>query len=43
MTLATQEQIERHYEEAHGDAPVLGRCPHGVDLDREFCEKGCRV
>lgn len=24
------------------DAPVLGYCPHGVDLDREFCEKGCR-
>jgi hypothetical protein len=22
---------------------VLGKCPHGVDLDREFCPKGCRV
>jgi hypothetical protein len=21
---------------------VLGTCPHGVDLDREFCSKGCR-
>jgi len=23
--------------------PVLGRCPHGVDLDSEFCSEGCRV
>jgi len=23
--------------------PVLGFCPHGVDLDREFCPDGCRV
>jgi hypothetical protein len=23
--------------------PVLGLCPHGVDLDREFCLEGCRV
>jgi len=23
--------------------PVLGTCPHGVDLDREFCPEGCRV
>lgn len=23
--------------------PVLGYCPHGVDLDREFCPEGCRV
>jgi hypothetical protein len=22
---------------------VLGRCPHGVDLDRDFCPHGCRV
>lgn len=22
---------------------VLGSCRHGVDLDREFCPKGCRV
>lgn len=22
---------------------VLGRCVHGVDLDREFCPEGCRV
>ena len=25
------------------DAPVLGRCVHGVDLDAEFCPEGCRV
>jgi hypothetical protein len=23
--------------------PVLGKCPHGVDLDRELCPHGCRV
>lgn len=22
---------------------VLGPCPHGVDLDRDFCPEGCRV
>jgi hypothetical protein len=22
---------------------VLGYCPHGVNLDRDFCPKGCRV
>jgi len=29
----------------YGDdsGPVLGKCEHGVDLDREFCPKGCRV
>lgn len=25
------------------DLKVLGHCPHGVDLDREFCPQGCRV
>lgn len=25
------------------DGPVLGHCPHGVDLDRDFCREGCRV
>ena len=25
------------------DYSVLGYCAHGVDLDREFCPKGCRV
>jgi hypothetical protein len=25
------------------DSPVLGFCPHGVNLDRDFCEHGCRV
>lgn len=28
---------------ADEDFAVLGHCPHGVDLDREFCPKGCRV
>ena len=23
--------------------PVLGYCPHGTNLDREFCPAGCRV
>lgn len=26
-----------------GGFTVLGRCIHGVDLDREFCPQGCRV
>lgn len=30
-------------EQLEGEGPVLGRCSHGVDLDREFCPKGCRV
>jgi hypothetical protein len=25
-----------------GDS-VLGRCIHGVDLDKDLCEKGCRL
>lgn len=25
------------------DDMVLGYCPHGVNLDREFCPEGCRV
>jgi hypothetical protein len=25
------------------EGPVLGTCPHGVDLDREICPEGCRV
>ena len=25
------------------DLTVLGYCPHGVNLDREFCPEGCRV
>lgn len=29
--------------ERWGEYVVLGRCPHGVDLDREFCPRGCRV
>jgi hypothetical protein len=29
--------------ELEADGPVLGKCGHGVDLDREFCPQGCRV
>jgi hypothetical protein len=29
--------------EVQAEDPVLGRCPHGVDLDRDFCAEGCRV
>lgn len=29
--------------EAIDSLVVLGRCIHGVDLDREFCPQGCRV
>lgn len=29
--------------EDRDDLIVLGRCAHGVDLDREFCPHGCRV
>ncbi len=25
------------------DDTVLGYCPHGVNLDRDFCPEGCRV
>jgi hypothetical protein len=28
---------------AADDLTVLGHCPHGVDLDREFCPEGCRI
>jgi hypothetical protein len=30
-------------EELRSGPSVLGVCPHGVDLDHEFCPKGCRV
>jgi hypothetical protein len=36
------EQGEQHRSEADS-LIVLGSCPHGVDLDREFCPHGCRV
>ena len=25
------------------DLTVLGKCQHGVDLDHDFCDQGCRV
>lgn len=28
---------------AHKNLAVLGLCPHGVNLDRDFCPHGCRV
>lgn len=37
LEAAAQEAVD---EEA---GVVLGHCPHGVDLDREFCQHGCRV
>lgn len=45
------DQVE-HFADCDGEwpcscveamAPVLGKCSHGVDLDREFCPDGCRV
>lgn len=27
----------------HEADAVLGCCPHGVNLDRDFCPEGCRV
>lgn len=41
--LPTAETSTFRIEELESDGPVLGLCPHGVDLDKEFCEKGCRV
>jgi hypothetical protein len=37
-----QEKPYHPDDDAH-EFVVLGRCPHGVDLDREFCPEGCRV
>ncbi len=36
-------ELDELLAEREDDAPVLGRCSHGVDLDREFCPEGCRV
>ena len=33
----------KELDEINGNDPVLGYCPHGVNLDREFCPDGCRV
>jgi hypothetical protein len=36
--------VGRYETELHAlEGPVLGLCPHGVDLDRAFCSEGCRV
>lgn len=37
---ALDAEVERGGED---DLTVLGFCPHGVNLDREFCPEGCRV
>lgn len=37
----TDQQVEEHGRPQ--EDVVLGHCPHGVDLDREMCEHGCRV
>jgi hypothetical protein len=39
---AAQDRLTRDAGERRSFV-VLGRCPHGVDLDRAFCSKGCRV
>lgn len=41
----TEAQKDAAYHRASGDtaAPVLGHCSHGVNLDRDFRPKGCRV
>lgn len=38
-----QRDLEAQLAELEAGAPVLGTCPHGVDLDRAFCSEGCRV
>ncbi|MDF2751695.1 MAG: hypothetical protein K0S82_77 [Gaiellaceae bacterium] len=43
VMLEQERDWQRTRGEAYDDLVVLGRCPHGVDLDREFCPKGCRV
>lgn len=45
-TLGVMDATNSHYLglcgcECHG--AVLGFCPHGVDLDRAFCQEGCRI
>ncbi len=40
-------ELERNVAAAMGehlaDDTVLGYCPHGINLDRDFCPDGCRV
>lgn len=40
LDVVARARIESAWDD---DLTVLGHCPHGVDLDREFCAKGCRV
>ncbi len=42
LLAALDAEVMYHHAEP-GDDTVLGCCPHGVNLDREFCPEGCRV
>lgn len=37
------EQAGRHVCGVVDSDLILGRCPHGVDLDLDICPEGCRV
>jgi hypothetical protein len=41
--LAAASPREGEGADSDDDLTVLGHCPHGFDLDREFCPNGCRV
>ena len=41
MTEATNCILELKQTTAESDV-VLGTCPHGVNLDTDFCAEGCR-
>lgn len=42
--MPTDDLFEIYEEEMReDDLVVLGMCVHGVNLDRDFCEQGCRV
>lgn len=41
--IAEMEQARREFDARKESDTVLGFCPHGVDLDRQLCEHGCRV
>ena len=39
----TVEVLRESLNEERDDRSVLGSCPHGIDLDRDFCPHGCRI